>query len=556
MTTVLVPPLDEKPWPTLGPAICDLIEERAIFGPGSIKGQPAKLDLETRGRIYRAYEVFPRDHELAGRRRFRRVRWSLRKGAAKTEQMGWVAYAELHPEAPVRFDGWKRVGSAWVPVGRPVRDPYIPLLAYTVDQVEELAYNVLLTICQEGPDADLFDAGLERIIRLDERGRADGKAVALAQSPDARDGARTTFAGYDETHRLTSARHRKAYETMEANLPKRPLDDPWSLGITTAGEPGAGSVAELDKDEADLILKGKIEDPELSYFHREAGPGHDLTTMQGRIAAIREASGPAVAAWSDLRGIAKQWDRVGADKAYLERVWTNRWTQGERQAFDVKRWRTVLARPGYEIPRGAPVTAGFDGSRWRDTTALVVTEIATGFQHRFGLWIPEDCPDGEIPVAEVDQQVAEMFSRWHVARFYGDPARGWDERLAVWSGKHGPKVVAEFYTDSRNLRKTALMCRAYRFAIAAGEATNDGDEDFAEHVGNAQKRDTNLRDDESGEDSGSKFLWVMTKDRPDSLKKIDLAMAGGLSWQARLDVLAKGSWQPEPEQDTSVLVFR
>lgn len=555
MTTVVAPPLDKKPWPTLGPAICDLIEERAIFGPGSLKGQPAKLDVETRGRIYRAYEVFPRGHALAGRRRFRRVRWSLRKGAAKTEQMGWVAFAELHPEAPVRFDGWKRVGSVWVPVGRPVRDPYIPMLAVTVDQVEELAYNVLLTICQDGPDADLFDAGLERIIRLGPHGQADGKAVPLAQSPSARDGARTTFAGYDETHRLVSQRHRDAYEVMEANLPKRPLDDPWSLGITTAGEPGGGSVAELDKDEAELILKGKIEDPELSYFHREAGPGHDMTTLQGRIEAVREASGPAVAAWSDLRGIAKQWDRVGADKAYLERVWTNRWTQGERQAFDAKRWR-ALHRLGYVIPAGAAVTGGFDGSRWRDTTALVVTEVATGFQQRFGLWVPEELPDGEVPVAEVDQQVAEMFSRWHVVRFYGDPARGWDERLAAWSGKHGPKVVAEFYTDSRNLRKTALMCRTYRFAIAAGEVSNDGDQDFADHIGHAQKRDTNLRDDEADPADGGKFLWVMTKERADSPKKIDLAMAGGLSWQARLDALAAGGWEPEKPIDSTVFVFR
>ena len=555
MTTVVVPPLDKRPWPTLGPAVCDLIEERAIFGPGSLKGQPAVLDNETRALIYRAYEVFPRGHELAGRRRFRRVRWSLRKGAAKTEKLGWVAFAELHPEGPVRFDGWKRKGSAWVPVGRPVKDPYIPMLAVTVDQVEELAYNVLLTICQEGPDADLFDAGLERIIRLGDRGQADGKAVPLAQSPDARDGARTTFAGYDETHRLSSPRHRKAYETMEANLPKRPLDDPWSLGITTAGEPGGGSVAELDKDEAEEILQGKIQDPELSYFHREAGPDHDLSTMNGRIAAIREASGPEVAKWSDLRGIAKQWDRVGADKRYLERVWTNRWTQGERQAFDAKAWK-AHERPGYVIPDGAAVTSGLDGSRWRDTTALVVTEIATGFQHRFGLWIPEELPDGEVPFDEVDERVDAMFARWRVIRFYGDPARGWDSRLATWSGTYGPKVVAEFYTDSRNIRRTALMCRTYRLAIAAGEVSNDGDKDFAEHIGNAQKRDTNLVDEKADEKAGSKFLWVMTKERPDSPKKIDLAMGGGLSWQARLDALAKGDWEPEPEVDSTVLVFR
>lgn len=545
MTTFVVPPADAEPWPTLGPGVCDLIEERAVFGPGSLKGQPAKLDAETRALFYKLYELYPRGHELAGRRRFRRGRVSLRKGTAKTEKLGWIAYAELHPEGPVRFDGWDADGN---PVGRPVRDPYIPLLAYTVDQVEELAYNVLYVVCTEGPDADLFDSGLERILRLDARGRADGKAVPLAQSPSARDGARTTFQGYDETHRLILARHRAAYETMEANLPKRPLDDPWSMGITTAGEPGSGSVAELDKDEAELIAKGEIEEPELFYFHREAGPDHDLTTLPGRLEAVREASGPA-AEWSDLRGIARQWDRPGADRSYLERVWLNRWTQGERQAFDAKKWR-AQQRSGYVIPDGAAVSAGFDGSRWKDTTALVVTELETGFQHRLGLWVPEECPDGEVPVAEVDEVVAAMFGRWRVIRFYGDPARGWDERLAVWSGKHGPKVVAEFYTDSRNLRKTALMCRAYRTAISSGETSNDGDEDFWQHIGHAQKRDTNFLDDEG------KPLWVMSKDRPDSPRKIDLAMAGGLSWQARLDALAKGGWEPEPEVDSTVLVFR
>lgn len=530
MSTFVVPPLDGEPWPTLGKGVCDLIEERAVFGPGSLKGQPAKLDAETKAIIYKGYEVFPRSHPQAGRRRFRRVRISARKGTAKTEKLGWVAFAELHPEGPVRFDGWDAYGN---PVGRPVRDPYIPLLAYTAEQVEELAFNVLYVVCTEGVDADLFDAGLERIIRLDERGRADGKAVPLAQSPNARDGARTTFQGYDETHRLDLPRNIEAYETMEANLPKRPLDDPWSMGITTAGEPGKGSVAERDKDEAEAIERGEIEEPELFYFHREASPGHDLGTLEGRVEAIREASGPA-AEWSDLRGIAKQWDRPSADHTYLERVWLNRWTKSAAQAFDVKRWREQLARPGFRIPRGAMVTAGFDGSRWKDTTGLVVTHVPTGFQMRYGLWVPEDCPGGEVPTGEVDELVAQLFATFNVLRLYGDPAQGWDDPLASWAGRYGMKRVVYFYTDSRNLRKTATMCANYAGAIRGGDVTNDGDAVFARHVGAAQRRELNLVDDEG------KPLWVMAKERHDSPNKIDLAMAGGLSWQARLDAVAAG----------------
>lgn len=518
--------------------MCDLIEERAVFGPGSLKGLPAKLDDEKRAAIWKAYELYPKGHELEGKRRFKRVRISWRKGTAKTEMGAWIAFAELHPEAPVRFDGWDASGN---PVGRPVRDPYIPMLAYTKDQVEELAYGALFVVCTEGPDSHLFDAGLERIIRLNERGQADGKAVPLAGSPNARDGARTSFQHYDEPHRLDLPRLVSAYDTMEANLPKRPLDDPWSLGTTTAGVPGGGSVAEKDKDEAEAIDRGEVDEPELFYFHREAGIKnpvtgieYDMKSLPDRIEAVREASGPAVAQWSDLRGIAKQWDRVGADETYLERVWLNRWTQSAAQAFDAKRWREELANAGFVIPDGDQISVGFDGSRWKDTTALVVTHMETGWQWARGLWKPDEFDHDGIPPIEVDQVVDEVFDRFKVLRLYGDPAQGWGEHLAKWSGKFGHKVVAEFYTDSRNLRKTAFMCRTYASAIKAGEVTNDGSDDFARHIGAAQKRDVHMVDDEG------KPLWVMSKERHDSPNKIDLAMAGGLSWQARLDAMSAG----------------
>lgn len=539
MSVFIVPddPPDAEPWPSLGGQICDLIEERAVFGPGSLKGEPAVLDDEKRAAIWKAYEVYPRGHELAGRRRHRRVRFSWRKGTAKTEFGGWITYAELHPEGETRFDGWRKVDGSWVPVGRPVRDPYIPMLAYTQEQVMELAFGVLYTVCTEGPDADLFDVSLERIIRLNGRGRADGKAVPLATSPNARDGARTTMNFYDETHRLTLPSQLSAYETMEANLPKRPLDDPWSLGVTTAGVPGGGSVAEKDKDEAEAIARGEVEEPELFYFHREASPDHDLSTLAGRVEAVREASGPAVAEWSDLRGIAKQWDRPGADRQYLERTWLNRWTQAAAQAFDKTRW-TELARPGFTLAPGALVTVGLDGSRWKDTTTLVVTDVLERTQVAYALWAPDE--NTPVDLAEVDAKFSEIVARYTLLRLYGDPALGFDKLMAEWSGRVGPKKVVEFYTDSRNARGTAFMCRRYAQAITSGEVLNDGDPVMAEHIGHAQRRDAKVTDDEG------QPLWVMTKERHDSPNKIDYAMAGALSWQACLDVIAAGLAAPEP----------
>jgi hypothetical protein len=254
-----------------------------------------------------------------------------------------------------------------------VRDPYIPLLAVTVEQVEELAYGALYVIVTEGPDADMFDATLERIIRIDEHGRADGKAVPLSNSPGARDGARTTFQGFDEPHRLYLPRAVAAHETMVANLEKRSLEDPWGLYVGTAGELGQGSIAEGLHAEAEMIARGEIDDPQLFYIHRwtPAGPRRDREVARpgsrarrrdhrgdrpdrrvrpGPVPLDRAAVGPADRRQELPRaGVAEPVDKSSA------------------QAFDAIRWAEELARP-IRSQAGAFVTAGFDGARFRDST--------------------------------------------------------------------------------------------------------------------------------------------------------------------------------------------
>jgi hypothetical protein len=59
------------------------------------------------------------------------------------------------------------------------------MVAYTEEQTEDLAYAALYVMCSEGPDADLFDIGLDRILRLDERapGRQGCRAGVVAGLP-------------------------------------------------------------------------------------------------------------------------------------------------------------------------------------------------------------------------------------------------------------------------------------------------------------------------------------------------------------------------------------
>lgn len=517
-----VPPLDEEPWPTLGPQVCDFIESYLVFGPGDLRGQPAKLDAEKRALIYRMYEVYPQGHLLAGRRRFKRVAISLRKGSAKTEFAAWIAACELHPDAPVRCLGWDGHGN---PIGGPVTDPYIPLVAYTEEQSDELAYGALRVILQHSPLAGDFDIGLERIMRVG----GDGKAVSLATAPDARDGARTTFQVCDETHRWTLPRLKRAHRTMLANVPKRRLADAWTLEITTAPAPGEGSVAEETMDYARQVADGKIADSQLFFFHRQASDHHDLSTPEGIRAAVVEASGP-VAEWSDIDSIVAQWADPTADRAYLERVWLNRLVRASERAFDAERWR-ALARPDYRPAEGALITLGFDGSRYIDATALVATEVPTGFQWLVGLWENPGLEGWEVPAPEVEAKVAEAFERYQVWRLYADPPY-WESYVAQWAGRYGEERVLEWWTNRP--KPMAYAIRSFANAIASGEISHDGNPHLARHIGNACRHLLNIRDEAGMQ------LWTIYKERPDSPHKIDGAMAAILSWEARNDAVAAG----------------
>ena len=545
MTLLMVPPLDEEPWPTLGPQIADLLETYSIFGPGSLKGEPYRLDDEFRAQLYRMYEVFPQGHMWAGRRRFKRVGISVRKGLAKTEKLAQVAFAELHREGPVRCDGFDAYGQ---PVGRPVRDPYIPMLAVTVEQVEELGYGALYVLCTEGPDADMFDATLERIIRIGMSGAADGKAVPLSNSPGSRDGARTTFQAFDEPHRLYLPRAVSAHETMVANLEKRVLEDPWGLYVGTSGEPGQNSIAEGLHREAEMMDRGEIADPQLFYFHRQAGPSHTdemLLTQEGRIAAVAEATGPiGEYGPGQFHSIAKQWERPGADTQYLERVWLNRWTKSGAQAFDPNRWAEL--RSPFRIPDGAFVTAGFDGARFRDSTGIVLTDIATGRQELFAGWErPADVEDWECPESEVTAAWEEITRRFKLWKCYGDPPH-WTETFGSWAGRW-PDKFEEWWTTRVGYMSRAV--RAYREAQATGAVTHFHDANdeksvaFEAHIAAAGRKDLNFLDDD-----GTK-LFVLQKIHED--RKFDYAMAGCLSWTAYLDAVKKGA-QPVAEEDMFV----
>lgn len=552
MATLIVPTLtadDEKisVWPSLGHQVAEWLEGgNAVWGPGSKFGQATTLDDEFYAWLVRAYQVYPHGHRLAGRRRFNLAALELTKGTGKTEKAIQVAQAEIHPHAPVRTRRWERRGRYWSPVGGPVQYPRLIFLAHTEDQVLRTAFGRFRETMKRSPHADMFHITQEKIVLLGEAGAAAGEAYPMAISPDSADGDLPTWQHIDEPHRWTDVRHHEMVSTIEENAAKDSAADSWTMATSTPGIPGQQSVEEDFYNTAQAIVRGEVDRPTLFFFRRHC-PDTDewpLTTEAEVEAAVLEARGPA-AEWSgDIPRVVTRWFDPKTDRSYWERVWLGRWKKSAGMAFDPIAWAKcgpTPRKPWQPIEPGAHVTLGFDGARRRDATGLVVTEISTGKQEV--LYIQQRPliadEDWEIDPADVDAAVAAAFDRFDVWRLYADPPY-WDEWVDHWAGRHGEKNVVRWWTNRNKPMAHAL--RGFKSAIDSGVLRHDGNDLYGEHIANAMKKTIPQRDDQDVE------LWLIRKANADSPDKIDLAMAGCLSWEARSDAIAAGITQQKKKK--------
>ena len=500
---LIVPPLDEEPWPTLGPEVCDWIEAHLVFGPGDLLGQAARLSPEERLLIYRAYEVYPRDHRLAGRRRFKRVFYSRRKGMAKTEKAAWIAIAEMDPTAPVRCDGWRVVRGEWVPTGRSVTDPRIFMAATTEEQTEDLAYSAAYEILLHCPLGDEYDVGLERIAH-----KTGGRMDAVASAPSARDGSRTTFQHFDEPHLFIAERLKRAHATMLRNIPKRRAADAWSFETSTMYGPGEGSVAEEAHLYALAILRGEVDDPRLLFDHRQASERHNIATERGLREAILEASGDA-ASWTDVDSIIALSRDPSTEENEFRRYWLNQRRKTAQRWMPLDLW-AKRADTKRTVAEGARVVLAFDGAYSRDSTALVGCTVEAK-PHVFIVRAWERPLTGaanwRTPRREVESEVAKAMERYEVVELAPDPP-GWHREIEDWEEAYG-EVVVRFETNQPS--RMGPACDEFVQAVKDDDFTQDGSEVLRRHIGNCVPVDR-------------RGYTVVTKSAPDSPDKIDCAV--------------------------------
>lgn len=499
---------------SLGFAVIDWIEDNLVHGPGDIAGEPIHLDDEFAAFIVKAYQLRP-----DGRRRYRRAFLSRAKGRAKSELAAMIACAEAL--GPVRFAGEDRHGE---PLGEPPTSPEILCVATEEDQAGNV-YEHVRFMLRNGQASHRYSvrAGLERTVV------PGGVIEPITTGADSKDGGRSTFVIFDETHLYVTPRLRRLHATIRRNLGKRKLAEPWSLETSTMYRPGEESVAELTHRYARAVNGGEVEDDSLLFDHRAGPMRFNWRSDRELRHALEEAYG-AAAPWMDLDRIVQECRDPQADEADSRRFWLNQVVPTANQWVAVAEW-DALTNPQVVDPR-EPITLGFDGSRFDDATALVACRISDGY-----LFVPRQSdgepavwekplgePDWEVPRRAVDAVVASMFDRYDVRRMYCDP-HDWEDTIDRWASEFGEKRVIAWWTN--RYTQMARAVKRLKDSIRAREVQHDGTPVLGRHVGNAHREPT--RDGE-----------VIRKESKMSARKIDAAMAAILAYEARGDCLGSG----------------
>jgi len=518
------------------------MEALIIHGPGDIQG--TSMDPNVPGSIPLSDELTTLTVDCyaldaKGRRLYDAAFYSRPKGADKSGQA--ARFALFEAMGPCRFKGWAKGGEVYEfmdfryvyepgeAMGTEVTYPFIRVLATEEGQAGNVYDNIYFNL-KEGPLSEVFrqkdDVGLTRVFLPGEDG---GEIRPSTASSSAKDGGKETWTDFDETHLYILPELRRMYDTVRRNMLKRKIAEPWAFESSTMYAPGQNSIAERSHDLAKAIRAGKIRNPRFLFDHRQAPENTDWGDPESILAGLQEAYGDATS-YMDLEKMVDYVLEPGTDRQDSMRFFGNVATSQAGAAFDIASWRKNRGS-GEPPPAGSLITLGFDGSLSDDATALIGTDVVTGKQWPVGIWESQG-DDWEIDKAEVMGVVEEVFRTYQVWRMLCDPSK-WESQLSEWAGAHGDKVVISYPTTLA--RRMAATLKAYAGAIVAGEVTNNGDPVQERHVGNAIKAPLNYTDDDG------MSLWLISKKFKGSPDKIDAAMAGAMSWQARLDAVAAGA---------------
>ncbi|MYA17669.1 MAG: hypothetical protein F4Z28_13370 [Gammaproteobacteria bacterium] len=531
------------PWPnrSLGWQVGEWCEGNLLVPEGPRYNEPWEFTEEQMHFLVRWYEV-----DALGDFVWRRGVLRRAKGWGKDPVAAAIVLAELL--GPVRYAG--NGTHTGVPKGRQEHAPRIDIVGVNEDSTQNTT-TLFDPMLSPAAAAEHRWYAREKIFRAYPNG-LKSEIRPVTASHRGREGARRTFYVIGETHQMVKGNGGiRMDEVVSRNLAKRVGGQARALAITNAHDPTEESVAERDYDshvEQNKAEYKGVRDILYDSLEAEIDDSFDFDDDDQVKAALKQAYGDSY--WVPLDRILKTIRDPKTSVGEAHRFYFNRIVAGVSSWMDPETWDKAYD-PRKLPKKKTPIALGFDGSRRRDATGIVATDMDTGFQWVAGVWEKDWLdPEWEVSEEQVNHTMDELFADYKVIRAYFDPPF-WEAAVREWIGKW-PGVAAAYYTAGSNNLKIARALAAYHDAISTRACTHGGrsGEVFRRHVLAAVTREVGGR---AGEEESLVTIWKKSKD---SRESIDLGMAGMISWQARLDAITAG-WRarkkfrvvPNPEWD-------
>ena len=478
---------------------------------------------------------------------------------------------------PCRLLGW---GASGEPIAGPHPNPLVQLAAVSKEQNTNTVS--LFPVMMDQEFQDVFDVNIGVEVSYAQKRRCTLKA--LTSNFRTQEGARPSCVIENEIHHwLESQGGTDFHAVLGRNLTKRGYADPWArrLCITNAYKPSEESVARSIREGIEDALAGRYVDtgtlmydsvevradvpirPPAEYCSDVDDEGNPRPTLEDRIQwlmrLLREVRGDAF--WLNLRQTAEEILSPENQHALsdMRRFYLNQVTAADEAWLDRKDIIAAIDPEVAERRRSAdsgmdsfevgwlrvdpdePIVMFFDGSKSDDATGLVGCRVSDGYTFTLGVWQrPTNLADDEkarwrVDRSAVDRRVDQVFRRFNVVAFWGDPSHAkdevdytpyWDALMDEWHRKYSDQLqvwavntqqagVHAIMWDMTSPQRTAQFVAAAQKTVEDFESldiTIDGHPALVKHLTNAQERE----DQKNGITLGKESRY--------SPRKIDLAV--------------------------------
>jgi phage terminase large subunit-like protein len=300
--------------------------------------------------------------------------------------------------------------------------------------------------------------------------------------------------------------------------------EPMMVGITTAGvktdSMGGDSTCYQLYQHGMRVASGEVADPGFFMSWWGAPEGADHTDP-----AVWEASNPGFDDIVSREDFESAVLRTPESEFRTKRL--NQWVSTAQAWLPGGSWEACEDAEA-EIPDGAEVVIGFDGSFNNDSTAITVATCPQGEDDKPHIAVVAawEKPQGTgndwaVPILDVEAEIRAACRKWQVREIVCDPYR-WARTYQVLEDE-GLPVVEYPQSPARMVPATQ---RFYE-SVMNKTVTHSGDQRLARHLGNCVIRTDNR---------GSRI----TKDAKNSPRKIDLAVSAVMA-------LDRACQEPEPE---------